>query len=66
VLAIPHQGGDKKVVTASVGIAMTSRDDPISPADLLHRADEALYTAKHAGRDRVTGWRRPRPIGVRA
>jgi len=65
-LAIPHQGGDKKVVTASVGIAMTSRDDPISPADLLHRADEALYTAKHAGRDRVTGWRRPRPIGVRA
>jgi len=65
-LAIPHQGGDKKVVTASVGIAVTSRDDPVGPAELLHRADEALYTAKHAGRDRVTGWRRPRPIEVRA
>ena len=64
--AIPHQGGDKKVVTASVGIAVTSREDPIAPAELLHRADEALYTAKHAGRDRVTGWRRPRPIEVRA
>jgi len=65
-LAIPHQGGDKKVVTASVGIAVTWRQDPIAPAELLHRADEALYTAKHAGRDRVTGWRRPRPIEVRA
>jgi diguanylate cyclase (GGDEF)-like protein/PAS domain S-box-containing protein len=65
-LAIPHQGGDKKVVTASVGIAVTSREEPIAPAELLHRADEALYTAKHAGRDRVTGWRRPRPIEVRA
>ena len=65
-LAIPHQGGDKKVVTASVGIAVTSPDEPVAPAELLHRADEALYTAKHAGRDRVTGWRRPRPIEVRA
>ena len=65
-LAIPHQGGDKKVVTVSVGIAVTSREEPIAPAELLHRADEALYTAKHAGRDRVTGWRRPRPIEVRA
>lgn len=65
-LAIPHQGSDKKVVTASVGLAVTSRDEPLTPAELLHRADEALYTAKHAGRDRVTGWQRPRPIGVRA
>lgn len=65
-LAIPHEGGDKKIITASVGIAVTTRQDPIAPAELLHRADEALYTAKHAGRDRVTGWRRPRPIEVRA
>ena len=65
-LAIPHQGSDKKVITASVGIAVTSRQDPIAPAELLHRADEALYTAKHAGRDRVTGWRRSPPIEARA
>jgi PleD family two-component response regulator len=28
----------------------------------LRRADEALYIAKGAGRDRVTGWRRRDPI----
>jgi diguanylate cyclase (GGDEF)-like protein/PAS domain S-box-containing protein len=38
--------------TCSIGYA--SWDGLESPADLLARADAALYDAKHAGRDRVT------------
>jgi len=57
-MGIPHKGGDKGVVTASVGIATFSgKDLELAPAELVHRADEALYDAKAAGRDRVTGWR---------
>jgi diguanylate cyclase (GGDEF)-like protein len=57
-MGIPHKGGDKGVLTASVGIATFSgKDLELSPAELVHRADEALYDAKAAGRDRVTGWR---------
>ncbi len=38
-------------VTVSGGIAVATGDT--SPAELLHRADLALYRAKRAGRDRV-------------
>src|SRR3954447_10457607 len=37
-------------VTASIGLATW---DGETPEDLLHRADEALYAAKSAGRDRI-------------
>ena len=37
-------------VTVSIGVATW---DGEAPEDLLHRADEALYAAKEAGRDRV-------------
>lgn len=39
-------------VTASFGVAMLHGDDK-KPEDVLHRADEALYAAKGAGRNRV-------------
>ena len=39
-------------VTVSIGIAVFPRDAQ-APADLLHRADAALYLAKKAGRNRV-------------
>ncbi|MGA9659663.1 MAG: PleD family two-component system response regulator [Asticcacaulis sp.] len=39
-------------VTVSVGVA-TSRDGHDSPESLLKRADEGVYEAKHAGRNRV-------------
>ncbi len=56
--AIPHEGSEKGVVTASVGIAtFTRRDEGVNAIELVRRADEALYNAKGAGRDRVTGWR---------
>lgn len=45
--------GDRSLsVTASLGVAQ-SRDDEARPADLLARADRALYEAKHGGRNRV-------------
>ena len=41
----------KRQITASFGVAMAQEGDTI--ADLLKRADECLYTAKNAGRNRV-------------
>lgn len=39
-------------VTISIGVAV-STDQTINESDLLHRADQALYRAKHAGRNTV-------------
>ncbi len=40
-------------VTASIGVAVFTPDDTID--DLLRRADQAMYAAKHGGRNRVVG-----------
>ncbi|AKJ27145.1 PAS domain S-box protein [Caldimonas brevitalea] len=37
-------------VTSSVGVAVVDGDD-VTPADLVNKADEALYAAKRAGRN---------------
>ncbi|MEO6394951.1 MAG: diguanylate cyclase [Devosia sp.] len=56
-MKMPHVGGDKGVVTASVGLAMFEpRDAGMNSTELIRRADQALYDAKAAGRDRVLGW----------
>jgi two-component system, cell cycle response regulator len=44
----PH----KLNITISIGIAKSEGEDD-SAGELLHRADQALYRAKHAGRNRV-------------
>ncbi|WP_313604876.1 sensor domain-containing diguanylate cyclase [Rhizobium sp.] len=51
-LAIPHGKSDHGVVTASLGVASAM---PVQTAieKLLQRADEALYEAKHRGRNMV-------------
>jgi PleD family two-component response regulator len=38
-------------VTASIGVASTTA--PLPGADLLARADRAMYQAKQTGRDRI-------------
>jgi two-component system cell cycle response regulator len=49
------QGSELLTVTISIGVAvLTSAGD--TPEALLKRADEALYEAKAAGRNRVVGW----------
>ena len=47
-----HPGGRRKQLTVSIGLAML-RDHADSSESLLHAADEALYRAKDAGRNRV-------------
>src|SRR4029077_19858630 len=46
-------GGKTIPVTARVGIAAAARDE-LGTAALIERADEALYQAKRAGRDRCS------------
>ncbi len=56
-MGLEHRGSEKGVVTISLGVAtFTSGEVPGSALDLVTRADEALYVAKGAGRDRVAGW----------
>jgi diguanylate cyclase (GGDEF)-like protein len=47
-------GGERKVhVTVSVGVASYPSAKVDSPSTLIREADQALYRAKEAGRDRV-------------
>lgn len=57
-LAMPHRGSEKGIVTVSIGVATYGgEDEERSAAELLGRADEALYAAKGNGRDQVVQWR---------
>ncbi len=48
----PGPWGKRAYVTVSLGVAMLSADTN-QPSDLVTRADEALYQAKHLGRNRT-------------
>jgi diguanylate cyclase (GGDEF)-like protein len=52
-------GADSVMVTASIGIAgidSVETEGGLSPSTLIDRADLALYSAKHHGRNRVEMW----------
>nr|WP_249777402.1 GGDEF domain-containing protein [Arthrobacter sp. C9C5] len=50
IAAPVHVAGTELKVTASIGIAIGSGLE--DPEELLERADKAMYSAKHAGRER--------------
>jgi len=52
-LAIAHAAWERGIVTISIGIAVSSQPAAVDPAELIDRADQALYAAKQAGRDRA-------------
>jgi len=57
-LRLAHDASEMKIVTISIGVATFDVSGPsMERTELLRRADEALYGAKAAGRDRVHGWR---------
>jgi diguanylate cyclase (GGDEF)-like protein/PAS domain S-box-containing protein len=52
-LRLPYGDEILEPVTVSIGVSMCP-EDGLTPQDLLRRADQALYTAKEAGRNRVS------------
>ena len=56
-------GEGELVITASIGVA-GAEDGAASAAELLRRADFAMYSAKDRGRARVEGYDPQRPTTV--
>lgn len=51
---IEHQGSElAKIVTVSVGVATMVPSSHLDLSILINNADQALYKAKHQGRNRV-------------
>ncbi|MGI4794905.1 MAG: sensor domain-containing diguanylate cyclase [Janthinobacterium lividum] len=51
---VPHAASATGFLTVSIGVASVRPcQQPLGPAALIARADEALYAAKHAGRNTV-------------
>jgi diguanylate cyclase (GGDEF)-like protein len=52
-LALEHELADSAYVSLSLGLALSDQADIDSTQKLIDAADEALYRAKHQGRNRV-------------
>jgi diguanylate cyclase (GGDEF)-like protein len=62
---LPHGASEKGRVTVSIGVASYCEGQhQRSAVDLISRADQALYGAKAAGRDRVNGRITPEAVGM--
>jgi diguanylate cyclase (GGDEF)-like protein len=53
-LCIPHERGVDGYVSCSFGVASTQPSADKVAHELIKMADNGLYAAKHAGRNRVT------------
>jgi diguanylate cyclase (GGDEF)-like protein len=62
--AIRHRPIEGVAVTMSFGVAVSDGDEPFDFDSVFARADQALYAAKHAGRDRVHVSIRPQTQSV--
>jgi len=61
VVAEPYAFGDLRPgISPSIGTALFFGNGP-SPREILRHADEAMYQAKRAGRNRVLHYREPGP-----
>ena len=59
-LQISHTSSDLKVITISLGIAITNAEQKNQSAKMLyHMADEALYQSKQSGRNQYTFFKDP-------
>lgn len=54
--AVVETAGKKLSVTISIGLSCTDRSHAQSFEAFVHEADQALYRAKEAGRNRVEAW----------
>jgi diguanylate cyclase (GGDEF)-like protein len=55
-LRIPHTGSEHQCVTISLGAAICEAQSSDAAEAVLHRADQSLYQAKAAGRNRLMLW----------
>lgn len=57
--------GKQLTITLSIGVAIGTPDSEAGPLDLIERADQALYAAKHGGRNTVVMADTVRPLPAR-
>lgn len=57
-------GKDSIQLTVSLGFALTELGEPITPRELVRRADHALYDSKRSGRNRVSYYQPEQPSKV--
>ncbi len=55
-MGIAHPGGELGRLTVSIGLAIATPGQDTEPDQLIAQADQALYAAKHKGRNQTCVW----------